>query len=105
MVAVYGGASISDQIRAIKKGANIIFVITNEGWWGNTHGHIQLNHLSQLRAIENRRSVVRSAITNFLHLRVMPMFRKNMMQQCYKKAVHNIEAITTSDRAQSETHY
>jgi apolipoprotein N-acyltransferase len=47
----------------IKKGANYIFVITNDGWWGNTPGHRQHNALSSLRAIETRRSVARSANT------------------------------------------
>lgn len=47
----------------IQKGANIIFVITNDGWWGNTPGHRQHNGLSQLRAIETRRSIARSANT------------------------------------------
>jgi len=54
------GEYVSDYV---KKGARLIFVITNEGWWGNTQGHRQLNHYSRLRAIENRRSVVRSANT------------------------------------------
>ena len=56
----------------IKKGANFIFVITNEGWWGNTPGHRQLNHLSRLRAIETRRCVARSAntgISSFINQR------------------------------------
>jgi apolipoprotein N-acyltransferase len=47
----------------IKEGANIIFVITNDGWWGDTPGHRQHNGLSQLRAIETRRSIARSANT------------------------------------------
>jgi apolipoprotein N-acyltransferase len=47
----------------INKGANLIFVITNDGWWGNTPGHRQHNSLSRLRAIETRRSVARSANT------------------------------------------
>ncbi len=47
----------------IKKGANIIFVITNDGWWGDTPGHRQHNGLSTLRAIETRRSIARSANT------------------------------------------
>ncbi len=47
----------------IKNGANVIAVITNDGWWGNTPGHIQHLKLSSLRAIENRRCVVRSANT------------------------------------------
>lgn len=56
----------------IQKGATIIFVITNEGWWGNTPGHVTLNHYSRLRAIETRRSVTRSAntgITSFINQR------------------------------------
>lgn len=47
----------------IKKGANVIFVITNDGWWGDTPGHRQHNGLSRLRAIETRRSIARSANT------------------------------------------
>jgi apolipoprotein N-acyltransferase len=47
----------------IDKGANLIFVITNDGWWGNTAGHRQHFTFSQLRAIETRRSVARSANT------------------------------------------
>ncbi|MBN1416893.1 MAG: apolipoprotein N-acyltransferase [Bacteroidales bacterium] len=47
----------------IKNGANLIFVITNDGWWGNTPGHHQHNAFSSIRAIETRRSVARSANT------------------------------------------
>jgi apolipoprotein N-acyltransferase len=47
----------------IRKGANLIFVITNDGWWGNTPGHRQHFTFSTLRAIETRRSVARSANT------------------------------------------
>ncbi|MBN2347666.1 MAG: apolipoprotein N-acyltransferase [Bacteroidales bacterium] len=54
------GEFVSDYI---KKGANFIFVITNDGWWGNTPGHRQHNSLSCIRAIETRRSVARSANT------------------------------------------
>ncbi len=43
--------------------ANFIFVITNDGWWGDTPGYIQHNSFSALRAIENRRSLARSANT------------------------------------------
>ena len=44
-------------------GANFIFVITNDGWWGDTPGYRQHNSFSALRAIENRRSIARSANT------------------------------------------
>ncbi|MFN8258213.1 MAG: apolipoprotein N-acyltransferase [Bacteroidales bacterium] len=47
----------------IRKGATCIAVITNDGWWGNTPGYHQHLIHSQIRAIENRRSVVRSANT------------------------------------------
>lgn len=47
----------------IKNGANLIFVITNDGWWGNTPGYKQHLNYSQLRAIETRRSIARSANT------------------------------------------
>ncbi len=47
----------------IKNGANFIFVITNDGWWGDTPGYRQHNALSCIRAIETRRSIARSANT------------------------------------------
>lgn len=47
----------------VKNGAQALFVITNDGWWGNTLGHEQHWYLSALRAIETRRYVVRSANT------------------------------------------
>ncbi|MFZ4798182.1 MAG: apolipoprotein N-acyltransferase [Bacteroidia bacterium] len=47
----------------VKKGANIICVITNDGWWGNTAGYKQHFEYAKLRAIENRRYVARSANT------------------------------------------
>lgn len=42
---------------------DFITVITNDGWWDNTQGHRQHLHLSKIRAIENRKYVVRSANT------------------------------------------
>lgn len=47
----------------IKKGANLIFVITNDGWWGNSAGYRQHLSYSSLRAIETRRDIARSANT------------------------------------------
>ncbi len=47
----------------VKQGAEALFVITNDGWWDNSNGHRQHMYLSSLRAIENRRYVVRSANT------------------------------------------
>lgn len=47
----------------IRNGANLIFVVTNDGWWGDTPGYRQHNAFSSIRAIETRRSVARSANT------------------------------------------
>lgn len=47
----------------VKAGANMMFIITNDGWWGNTPGHKQHFSMARLRAIESRRSIARSANT------------------------------------------
>ena len=47
----------------IKNGANIICVITNDGWWGKTPGYLQHQSYARLRAIETRCWVIRSANT------------------------------------------
>ena len=47
----------------VRKGAHFLAIITNHAWWGNAPGHKQLLSYARLRAIENRRSVVRSANT------------------------------------------
>jgi apolipoprotein N-acyltransferase len=47
----------------VKKGAQMIVVITNDGWWRNTPGYHQHFSFSRLRAIETRRSVARAANT------------------------------------------
>jgi apolipoprotein N-acyltransferase len=47
----------------INNGAQLIFIITNDGWWGNTQGHKQHLQYGALRAIETRKSIARSANT------------------------------------------
>lgn len=47
----------------VRNGANLLFIITNDGWWGNTPGHRQHFSFALLRAIETRRSIARSANT------------------------------------------
>jgi apolipoprotein N-acyltransferase len=46
-----------------KKGADLFFIITNDGWWKNSQGTKQHLSFAMLRAIENRRSIARSANT------------------------------------------
>lgn len=47
----------------VRRGANIICIITNDGWWENTPGHRQHMQYARLRAIESRTWVARSANT------------------------------------------
>jgi apolipoprotein N-acyltransferase len=49
--------------RFARNGAELIFIVTNDGWWGFTPGHRQHFIYSRLRAIETRRSIARSANT------------------------------------------
>ncbi len=63
------GEFVTEYIRA---GANYIFVVTNDGWWGHTPGYRQHHAFSRLRAIETRRCVARSAntgISSFINQR------------------------------------
>ena len=57
--SIYG-----DYVRGfVKNGAKVIFIITNDGWWKDTSGYRQHNMYAQLRAIETRRYIARSANT------------------------------------------
>jgi apolipoprotein N-acyltransferase len=47
----------------VRNGANVLGVITNDSWWGNTAGHKQLLMYAALRAVETRRYIARSANT------------------------------------------
>lgn len=47
----------------VQKGANAIFIVTNDGWWDDTAGHRQHLAFARLRAIETRRDIARSANT------------------------------------------
>ncbi|MBL0334784.1 MAG: apolipoprotein N-acyltransferase [Chitinophagaceae bacterium] len=47
----------------VRRGATILTVITNDGWWKNTPGYKQHMNYARLRAIETRKWVARSANT------------------------------------------
>ncbi|MEM9024866.1 MAG: apolipoprotein N-acyltransferase, partial [Bacteroidota bacterium] len=47
----------------LRNGAELIFIITNDGWWEDTPGYRQHLAYARLRAIEGRRSIARSANT------------------------------------------
>ncbi|MFW5805147.1 MAG: apolipoprotein N-acyltransferase [Bacteroidales bacterium] len=47
----------------VRLGANLVFIMTNDGWWRDTPGYKQHAAYARLRAIETRRAVARSANT------------------------------------------
>lgn len=47
----------------VRNGAELMTLISNDGWWGNTPGYKRLFDFTRLRAIECRRSIARSANT------------------------------------------
>lgn len=57
--SIYGGFVTG----FVRNGAELLFIITNDGWWGNTPGHRQHFSYAALRAIETRRDIARSANT------------------------------------------
>ena len=46
-----------------RSGADLLSIITNDGWWDNTQGHKQHLSYAKLRSIETRKNIVRSANT------------------------------------------
>jgi apolipoprotein N-acyltransferase len=54
------GNYVADYVR---KGAEALVIITNDGWWKNTNGYLQHLSYASLRAIETRRPVARAANT------------------------------------------
>lgn len=47
----------------VRRGAQFMAIVSNDGWWGDTPGYRHLFTLSRLRAIEHRRAIARSANT------------------------------------------
>jgi apolipoprotein N-acyltransferase len=54
------GAYVTGYVR---NGANMLAIVTNDGWWGDTQGYRQHQQYARLRAIETRRWIARSANT------------------------------------------
>ncbi len=47
----------------VRNGGNLIAIMTNDGWWADSPGYHQHLTFASIRAIETRRSIVRSANT------------------------------------------
>lgn len=82
--------------QSVKAGAQILFIITNDGWWGNTPGYRQHFLMAVLRAIETRRDVAQSAttgISGFINQ------RGDLLKQTkYKEAIAIKETLNLNSR-------
>ena len=70
----------------VKKGASFFAIISNDAWWGETPGHRQLLSYTRLRAIENRRDIVRSANTGISAI-------INSKGEIIKKTDYNVKTV------------
>ncbi len=69
----------------VKIGAEAIVIITNDGWWDNTRGYKQHFRMSILRAIENRRDIVRcgnTGISAFINQRGDIISKTTWWEKC-----------------------
>jgi len=72
--------------RHVRLGANLLFIITNDGWWGHTEGHRQHLQYARLRAIETRRWIARSANTG-ISCFITPAGKLQQPQPYWEEAV------------------
>ena len=85
------GEFVAEHVRL---GASLLFIITNDGWWGNTEGHRQHLQYARLRAIETRRWIARSANTG-ISCFITPAGDLQLPQPYWQEAV--IKANVTPD--------
>lgn len=62
-VICFESAFSAQAAASVRKGAQILFLMTNDGWWKQSIGVNQHFNFARLRAIETRRSIARSANT------------------------------------------
>ena len=70
----------------VKKGADLITVVTNDSWYGKSSGPYQHKEIAVLRAIENRKSVIRDA-NGGISCIIDPLGRTLMQSQLFTKTV------------------
>ena len=75
----------------VEKGASLIAVVTNDSWYGYSSGPFQHKEISVLRAVENRRTVVRAA-NGGVSCMIDPMGRIINSTKLFTKAVLVVDA-------------
>ncbi len=87
----------------VLRGAEFLVIITNDSWWGNTSGAYQHASYASLRAIENRRWIIRAAnggISGF----VDPVGRIHEKTSMYTEATVMKKIIPASDQTFYTSH-
>jgi apolipoprotein N-acyltransferase len=77
---------------------NLLTIITNDGWWKNTAGYKQHFQYARLRAIEQRKSIIRSAntgISGVINVRGEVLQKSLWNEAVCLKAKVNINSATT----------
>ncbi|MEO8591331.1 MAG: apolipoprotein N-acyltransferase [Flavobacteriales bacterium] len=67
----------------VRNGGNVIAIMTNDAWWGDSPGYHQHLSFASLRAIETRRAIARSANTGISCF----VDQRGVMRECTDYAV------------------
>ncbi|MES2761533.1 MAG: apolipoprotein N-acyltransferase [Bacteroidota bacterium] len=81
----------------IRNGANLIFIITNDGWWDTSPGHRQHLAYAKLRAIETRREIARCANTG-ISCFITPYGEIEQATPYWEKAIISKNMIPNNDQ-------
>ena len=85
----------NDTRHLVEQGADVLVVLTQDGWWGRTAGYRQHLAFNRLRAIETRRAVVQAAVTGTSAL-ILPTgataFETGWMEQTARLAAVPVHA-------------
>jgi len=68
----------------VKRGAELITVVTNDSWYGKSSGPYQHKDISILRAVENRRTVIRAA-NGGISCVIDPLGRTKILSELFTK--------------------
>src|SRR6056297_665062 len=83
--------------RFVDEGAGFLTIITNDGWWGDSHGHIQHFAYARLRAIEHRMWIARSA-NNGISGIISPDGQVELETEYWTEAAFSYRVYTNSNK-------
>ncbi|MFH0999987.1 MAG: apolipoprotein N-acyltransferase [Bacteroidota bacterium] len=81
------GEFVTDYVKA---GAEVICVITNDGWWGDSPAYRQHFDFGKLRAIETRKPVIRCANTGISGL-ILPDGNASFKSKGWEENAYNFQ--------------